>query len=496
MTILVAAGTPNLSDCPVINMKEDLIAMSSVRLTRLVLVGAFVLLPTLAATPTMCLPTAQKMTPSNWQTEYKAGTAIVRNLADTDFSKKENQGYEGQKRLERLAHGAELRLRAALEAAQSKQAKEQDIANILMSLGQSLIWQKRTSEAKSLILSAKALREKHYPKQSVEVADCSLALVGIAQSEQRQNVAEDLAIDAYNTYMKLLPYNDPRFCDVLPVIGAYTRDRKEAAAYYKQFVAATEKKYGKTSKELLLPMSLCAATLANNHQHADSAKMYERIVALRKIHPPTESYETIPTDRVNMQRQLASGKLSYHKCSEDEPNVDGRRTQLLAGKAKSASIMIEQHRPSAREKYDLFDNMSMDKALQHAESLAASNDLAAAKIEWTRVLNFMNDPGWFPTAAVVPIVKRFTSLAETCIGKQQFEDADNLIRGAIKFPFHSKGDEVLVDGTAEKLFNQLSKTDVSRCRSFLMFAMERVDETRKSKYQGWMNALPPQEHCE
>lgn len=483
--------------------------MSSVRHNHFVLIGTFVLVPILAGTAATAAPAKiareatasapkanSKMAASNWQSDYKAGSAIMQRLADTDFSKKENQAIEGQKKHESLAHAAELKLLAALEAAQKKQAKEQDIANILMELGKSLVWQKRSTEAKSILLSAKAMREKHFPKQSIEVADSTLALVGIAQGESHQSVAEDLAIEAYNTYMNLLPYNDPRFCDVLPVIGAYTRDRKERVAYYTQFVASAERKYGKTSKELILPMTLCAAMLANNHQHAEAAKMYERAVKLRKLHPPTESYETVPTDKMNEQLQLARGKVSYHNCSEEEPNEEGRRSQLLKGKARSTAMMIEQHRPSAREKYNLFDNMSMDKALEQAQTLAAANNLAAAKVEWTRVLNFMNDPGWFPTAAMVPIVKRFTSLADICIGKQEFDDADSLMRGAIKFPFHSKGDEALIDGTAEKLFKHLSKTDVRRCRSFLMYAMERVDETRKSKYHDWMNQLPPQEHCQ
>lgn len=477
--------------------------------TTFVWLGVSILLPTLVGTAALSLPTQKEPAksmksqssssnaPTNWKSELKKGQSLMQQLDDVDFSLQENQGYNGQMRLERLAHQAEVHLRNALDGAQSK-ATDDEISTILLTLSKSLVWQKRSVEAKTLVLSAKALRQKHHPRESIEVAECLTSLVGFAQTDGKERQAEDLALDAYDIYMKLLPRNDAHFCGVLPVIGAYTHDRKESAAYYGQYVEAMEKRYGKRSPKLKLPLRLYAAALANNHQHNEAVKVYERCVALYKLNPSKDKYDLSPVQHMEEARGVAEGKYG-HVCSEDEPNKPGRRTQRLAGLVKSTADDAWNSKPTVRQKYEkygLFDNKSMDDLLQKAEALAAANDLSAAKSQWTKVLNFMHEPGWFPSAAAFPISSRFASLANTCMERQQFSDADSLLRGAMDFPFHQPNEVAQIDASAEKLFKHYEKNDLVALRSFLRHAIEKVNEPRKETYKKWLNSIPPDVWCE
>ncbi len=433
--------------------------------------------------------TASEESGKNWSAEYKVGADIVDLLDKTDFSNEETQTSSGMARLKRAAEGAETHLRTALALARQSQAKEVDIANILVKLVRSLSWQERYSEAKTMLLTAKEIREKHCSKWSVEVAECLMGLIGVAQQEHQNELAEDLALDAYDIYMKLLPRNDARFCDVLPVIGAYTRDRKEAAEYYNQFVDAAEKRYGKTGKNVLLPMVLSGASFANNHQHAEAAKMYQRALTLYKLYP--NAGQPSPLDNMRIQIEIATGKALYHDCKDDEPNDPGRRTLRLAGKLKSTSDMIAAQ--PARDKYGIHDNKGMDDTLKRAETLLAAHDFEAAKKEWMKVLDFMNEPGWFPTAMMVPIVRRFATLADSCMRIQKYDDVMALLYGALNFPFHSANDDTLVDDVVETWAKHViaSKTNVEACRVLLTEALAKVDAKRQEKYQKWLNELPP-----
>lgn len=138
----------------------------------------------------------------------------------------------------------------------------------------------------------------------------------------------------------------------------------------------------------------------------------------------------------------------------------------------------------------LFDNTTMDRVLKKAERLYEQSDMVAAKKEWTRVIDFMHKPRWFPTAAMVPVSLRFAKLADICMKNKQFDDAHELMHAAFEFPFHLAKDEVEIDEIAGRLVGIDKKNgNLEKCKSFLQYAIEKSLEPRRSKYKELLDSL-------
>lgn len=138
----------------------------------------------------------------------------------------------------------------------------------------------------------------------------------------------------------------------------------------------------------------------------------------------------------------------------------------------------------------LFDNTSMNRALQEALTLTAKSDLDGAKKVWVEVIEFMHKPRRFPTAAMVPICLNFAKLADVYVNANRTDDAVQLIRASFEFPFHVKQDEETIDAVCAKLVQQLKKNAKQKdAKSLLEYAISKVPAERKAKYEEWLSAL-------
>ncbi len=170
---------------------------------------------------------------------------------------------------------------------------------------------------------------------------------------------------------------------------------------------------------------------------------------------------------------------------ELEPSEGGQYIRIVGNHPKEAERHLQTALAQAAAAKASAE--SMDEALQKAEALAASGDIKGAKAEWTRVLNFMHAPDWFPTAAAVPICERFAKLADICIFRDMIADADSLMRGAFEFPFHNSHEEKQVDSSADKLVQYYKAHNQSnQRRDFLEFALKNVTGPRSEIYANWL----------
>lgn len=140
---------------------------------------------------------------------------------------------------------------------------------------------------------------------------------------------------------------------------------------------------------------------------------------------------------------------------------------------------------SVTEKADkLFDNTSMNRALQDALTLTEKSDLDGAKKVWVEVIAFMHKPRWFPTAAMVPICLNFAKLADVYVNANRTDDAVQLMRASFEFPFHVKQDEETIDAASHKLVAQLKKSAKREAaKSFLELAVRKTSGERRAKFQ-------------
>jgi hypothetical protein len=165
---------------------------------------------------------------------------------------------------------------------------------------------------------------------------------------------------------------------------------------------------------------------------------------------------------INKSKSTTTSETSYKVDMEDNINNDDR----------------------------LFDNTSMERVLNKAELLCIQSDMVAAKKQWTRVIEFMHKPRWFPTAAMVPVSLRFAKLADLCIKRDQIEDAHELMHASFEFPFHLKNEEEEIDAIAGRLVAYDRRTEkLDKCKTFLHYAIEKSAEPRRSTYQKWLQSL-------
>jgi hypothetical protein len=138
----------------------------------------------------------------------------------------------------------------------------------------------------------------------------------------------------------------------------------------------------------------------------------------------------------------------------------------------------------------LFDNTSMFTQLKKAELLCQQSDMVAAKKQWTKVIEFMHKPRWFPTAAMVPVSLEFAKLADICIKHEQIDDAHELMHAAFEFPFHLQKEDIETDKVAVRLVEYDKKTaNVEKCKIFLEYAIQKSLEPRRSTYQKLLDSL-------
>lgn len=448
----------------------------------------------------MSAPAASK----TWEEEFLAGKVILDKISSINFvdMEKEKEHPENNPLLdERLlaqnARTAEAHLRIALERAQAADADQTAMSDILFYLARSLAFQSKNQEAKKLMLSSLEIRKKVFGAQSLPATYCLHCLAILVQSEGDHKEAEDLMIDVYENYLALLPRTDSRFAQVLPVLGGYTRDPAEAAEYYGHYAEVEEKIFGKNSPKIVLALELYAAALSNNRQHAQAARVYEHAAAIRKAFPA----ETIPgnaEEHMLSERRIAAGEMP--DLSENQDRQTGRRTIRKQHGIKFAELPAENRWATIKEKYGLFDNRSMFEALQKAELLAKS-DYPAAKKQWTRVLEFMEEPGWVPTAALVPISLECCRLASICMDRDNFADADELLRGAFYFPFFSQQDRAEIDSVSSRLVNHYIKTNkIDQLNNFLNYVMPKLARSQgleptacpvfPATYKKWQKLMP------
>jgi tetratricopeptide (TPR) repeat protein len=421
---------------------------------------------------------AQRQPRDGWQTEFRSGTAIVNKLANLETQ------LTGKETIYDLALGeareAEQHLRKALAQARSVGAGKSVLANILYDLARSLTWQGNYAEAKKFIFEAKQIRERVNGSGSLPALDCKLLLAVLLENSR---YTEDLMIDVYEGYLALLPHDDSRFAQVLPFLGAHTQDPVEAVEYYGHLVEVDEKRFGEYSPRLVSPLELYAAALANTRRHAESARIYERALQICQANPGKVTANNCK-EQMTAERRRAAGELP--DFINDKLYPVGRRSERRLKGIKTTVVPPEDVLLSALQKYGLYDNMSLDRALANAEALMLNN-AAAAKKEWTRVLNCIHSPDWHATAAAVTVSLRFARLADVCMNQGNYTDADELLRGAFDFPFMRRQDYEVIDAAVSKLvshYMQAGKRD--ECRNFLIHAMERVEGPRLSKYRTWL----------
>jgi len=139
---------------------------------------------------------------------------------------------------------------------------------------------------------------------------------------------------------------------------------------------------------------------------------------------------------------------------------------------------------------DLFDNMGMDLMLHDAERLADEHEFERSKQKWSRVIQFMHQPNWFATAAVVPICTKFARLADKNLARSEDGDADQLLRASFDFPFHKRGEEVQVDAVAVKLIdNYKKKNQTEPCKQFLQYAISKTSGQRQFEYKARLDQM-------
>lgn len=170
-------------------------------------------------------------------------------------------------------------------------------------------------------------------------------------------------------------------------------------------------------------------------------------------------------------------------CSSANPSEQTKPTTATSGQA-------ETQKDKVKEDDRLFDNTTMARVLQKAERLCEQSDLVSAKKEWTRVIEFMHKPRWFPTAAMVPVSLRFAKLADICMKNNQIDDAHQLMHAAFEFPFHLAQDEVEIDEIAARLVSNDKKAgEVEKCKIFLQYAVDKSVEPRRTTYKKLLDSL-------
>lgn len=139
---------------------------------------------------------------------------------------------------------------------------------------------------------------------------------------------------------------------------------------------------------------------------------------------------------------------------------------------------------------ELFDNMGMDLMLHDAEKFADENQYEKSKEKWTKVIQFMRAPGWFPTAALVPICLKFSRLADRNLARNDEIDAENLLRASYEFPFHKPGEEAQMDSVTAKLVEHYKKSNqTEKCKEFLQFVVSKTVGQRQASYRTKLEEL-------
>lgn len=139
---------------------------------------------------------------------------------------------------------------------------------------------------------------------------------------------------------------------------------------------------------------------------------------------------------------------------------------------------------------ELFDNMGMDMFLRDAEKFADDNQYEKSKEKWSKVIQFMHSPGWFPTAALVPICLKFAHLADRNLARNEYGDAENLLRASYEFPFHKPGEEVQVDAVTTKMVDHFKKNNqTDQCKQFLQFVVSKTVGQRQAGYKAKLEEL-------
>ncbi len=276
---------------------------------------------------------------TGWQDDLAFGKATIDKLKKTDWK---NGNYETLAKQNTVsAQGAETRLRTGLSQARAAKAPATAEAALLYELGQTLCWQKRYADANIFFEQAMTLYQKAKPGNTVEKADCLVGLAICLQGAGDNKNCEDKMIDAYEIYLKLLPHEDVRFADVLPVIGAYTDDRAEAVEYYKHLVDVEKKLLGPNHPDLALYMHLYAAALSSNKQHAEAASAYQSVLPLEKSSPDAQSSTR---GHLDGEQKIASGAIPDWQDVECVPRYIGRRTRKRQGLSDTQTPLSERER--------------------------------------------------------------------------------------------------------------------------------------------------------
>lgn len=139
---------------------------------------------------------------------------------------------------------------------------------------------------------------------------------------------------------------------------------------------------------------------------------------------------------------------------------------------------------------ELFDNMGMDMFLRDAEKYADDNQYDKSKEKWSKVIQFMHSPGWFPTAALVPICLKFAHLADRNLARNEYADAENLLKASYEFPFHKPGEEVQMDAVTAKMIDHFKKNNqTDQCKQFLQFVVSKTVGQRQAGYKAKLEEL-------
>lgn len=214
------------------------------------------------------------------------------------------------------------------------------------------------------------------------------------------------------------------------------------------------------------------------------------IDVLQRYFVPADARQSIDAKCFQTSIGTATAKAAVRKQLTELSNSLASEPSPFRPKVpEEAPKAVASGSESVTEKADkLFDNTSMNRALQDALTLTEKSDLDGAKKVWVEVIAFMHKPRWFPTAAMVPICLNFAKLSDVYVNANRTDDAVQLMRASFEFPFHVKQDEETIDAVCAKLVQQLKKDAKEKdAKSLLEYAMSKVPAERKAKYEEWLS---------
>jgi len=225
-------------------------------------------------------------------------------------------------------------------------------------------------------------------------------------------------------------------------------------------------------------------------------RRWNSIEILHRYFVPTSAARALDAGCFQKSIESPASKLAIKKQLDDlSKDLKLMSSKKTTKKPSSVIAPTVQRRPvptksDSMSHEKLFDNASMYRVLKKSLMLSQS-DMVSAKKLWTEVIDFMHTPGWFPTAAFVPVCISFAQLADKCIEAGQIDDAHQLMHAAFEFPFYEQSEEETIDAVATKLVEHDKKSgNLKPMRSFLVFASAKITEkSRLSKYKTWLNSI-------